>query len=208
MAAMMMAVDPVCAKCGRLNKSGFSCCAPGGSWFKKCGVVGTKFHHTWKEGMRACKKWSEPKTVISQQLHAVQMLNLSNNAMIANTKAVAMATQTVAFTPTNKSTAMSNNAGIIGAAITSTTATTTPIRGAKIDVSTNMLMTAESHPRVAFTTSTITSTTPTVTTITDSHDANKAKIPNDCISKGIYIVCTICVSVCIRLISVYLLNPY
>ena len=33
-----------------------SCCAYGGSWFKKCGNIGdTNFDHTWAEGIQSCK---------------------------------------------------------------------------------------------------------------------------------------------------------
>ena len=48
-----------CPKCGRIKKSGkLSCCARGGAWFKNCGDVReSKFHHTWVEGMQACKKF-------------------------------------------------------------------------------------------------------------------------------------------------------
>ena len=47
-----------CPKCGRIKKSGkLSCCARGGAWFNNCGDVReSKFHHTWVEGMQACKK--------------------------------------------------------------------------------------------------------------------------------------------------------
>ena len=46
----------VCAKCRATNNSGqLSCCARGGSWFKKCGDPGDpNFDHTWLEGMQAC----------------------------------------------------------------------------------------------------------------------------------------------------------
>ena len=51
------AVIATCRECGTIKKSGIrSCCARGGSWFKKCGDVGdTKFGHTWAEGIHACK---------------------------------------------------------------------------------------------------------------------------------------------------------
>ena len=46
-----------CPKCGTIKKSGKrSCCARGGTWFKKCGDEGdTTFDHTWTEGIEACK---------------------------------------------------------------------------------------------------------------------------------------------------------
>ena len=47
-----------CPKCGTFEKSGrFSCCAPGGAWFKKCGGVGNrKVDHRWSQGVQACKR--------------------------------------------------------------------------------------------------------------------------------------------------------
>ena len=46
-----------CRNCGTTTKFGQrSCCARGGAWFKECGDTGdTKFHHTWIEGIWACK---------------------------------------------------------------------------------------------------------------------------------------------------------
>ena len=46
----------VCDKCAPLKKSGkHSCCAPGGTWFNKCGNAGDKdAHYSWLEGIRAC----------------------------------------------------------------------------------------------------------------------------------------------------------
>ena len=48
----------VCPKCGTNRKSGkVSCCAAGGSWFKKCGDPGdVSFEHTWSEGVEACER--------------------------------------------------------------------------------------------------------------------------------------------------------
>ena len=50
-------VSTVCSQCGLLKKTGkLSCCVKGGSWHKKCGDEGDlKFHHTWTEGIEACK---------------------------------------------------------------------------------------------------------------------------------------------------------
>ena len=49
------AASPKCRKCGRILKTGkFSCCARGGSWFKKCGDDDGRFDHTWSEGVQAC----------------------------------------------------------------------------------------------------------------------------------------------------------
>ena len=51
--------DPVgrgCPKCGTIKGSKkLSCCAPGGSWVKKCGNDAKKFDHTWAEGLKICK---------------------------------------------------------------------------------------------------------------------------------------------------------
>ena len=45
-----------CAKCGTIAQSGqLSCCAQGGSWFKKCGNDKEKSEYTWFEGIEACK---------------------------------------------------------------------------------------------------------------------------------------------------------
>ena len=46
-----------CPKCGTIKKSGKrSCCARGGSWFKKCGDADdAEFDHTWTEGIGTCQ---------------------------------------------------------------------------------------------------------------------------------------------------------
>ena len=51
-------VARICPKCGNTIKSGeFSCCAPGGTWFKKCGDAADRnFDHTWAEGIQACTR--------------------------------------------------------------------------------------------------------------------------------------------------------
>ena len=48
--------DDACSACTTFNKSGkVSCCAPGGSWFNKCGSAGNlERRHTWFEGIQAC----------------------------------------------------------------------------------------------------------------------------------------------------------
>ena len=45
-----------CSKCGMNKKSRtLSCCARGGSWFRKCGAPGDRtFEHTWYDGIQAC----------------------------------------------------------------------------------------------------------------------------------------------------------
>ena len=47
----------MCPKCGTFAKSGrFSCCAPGGAWYKNCGGAANKHaDHRWFEGVEACK---------------------------------------------------------------------------------------------------------------------------------------------------------
>ena len=50
-----------CPKCATIKKSGkLSCCARGGTWFKKCGAVGdTNFDNTWVEGINACNSFAD-----------------------------------------------------------------------------------------------------------------------------------------------------
>ena len=54
-----------CATCGTAPKSGqMSCCARGGTWFKKCGDPGdTNFDYTWDEGFKACIGVANPLLV-------------------------------------------------------------------------------------------------------------------------------------------------
>ena len=48
--------DPTCSTCGAYNNGKISCCAPGGSWNKKCGNPGDlNFEYTWSQGIQACK---------------------------------------------------------------------------------------------------------------------------------------------------------
>ena len=49
-----------CPECSIIKRSGkHSCCARGGSWFKKCGDASDpKFNHTWAEGVEACKTFA------------------------------------------------------------------------------------------------------------------------------------------------------
>ena len=53
-----------CAKCGTFKHSSrLSCCAPGGAWFKKCGVaVEAGVEYSWSEGVEVCKRTSTAKT--------------------------------------------------------------------------------------------------------------------------------------------------
>ena len=78
-----------------------SCCGRGGSWFKNCGgVASTKLHHTWHEGIQACKARSQSKTAIGQQLNGAQRTGMdsSQDVGIANDKAVIAATNKFTFT--------------------------------------------------------------------------------------------------------------
>merc|ERR1711934_1028238 len=47
----------MCLKCGINKKTGEpSCCAPGGSWVRKCGNPNDRnFAYTWQEGLDSCK---------------------------------------------------------------------------------------------------------------------------------------------------------
>ena len=49
-------VNDACSTCSTFKKSGkVSCCAPGGSWFNKCGSAGNlERRHTWYEGIQVC----------------------------------------------------------------------------------------------------------------------------------------------------------
>ena len=98
----------VCVRCGTIEKSDkMSCCGRGGSWFKNCGGAGnTKLHHTWSEGIQACKSGPQSKTVIGQRLSVVQHKDMdsSQGADMTNDKAVIATTKTFAFTSANTST--------------------------------------------------------------------------------------------------------
>jgi surface protein len=52
-----------CPKCVPTKSGKSSCCARGGSWFKKCGEPGdSNFEHTWFEGNLACELTAESIT--------------------------------------------------------------------------------------------------------------------------------------------------
>ena len=61
------ATNPVCPKCGTMEKSGkLSCCGRGGSWFRHCGASGSaKLTRTWYEGIRVCKPRLDFNAVIA-----------------------------------------------------------------------------------------------------------------------------------------------
>ena len=57
-----------------------SCCARGGSWFKNCGRAGnTRLHHTWYEGIQACKAWSQSRTAVGHQENAAQQKDIDSS---------------------------------------------------------------------------------------------------------------------------------
>ena len=68
----------VCQKCAPLKKSGkYSCCAPGGAWFNKCGNAGNKdVRHSWLEGIRACDGFG-----VSSSGNEQSQLMLNHDAM-------------------------------------------------------------------------------------------------------------------------------
>ena len=82
-------IDSFCSTCGTFQKTGkVSCCAPGGSWFQKCGAVGhSTFDHTWADGIRACNSVeaaahsavAQAQSVIRQQ-NTTQPSNAPRNA--------------------------------------------------------------------------------------------------------------------------------
>ena len=92
-----------CPRCGTIAKSGkMSCCGRGGSWFKNCGGTGKmKLHHTWYEGIQACKTPSQSKTVIGNQLNGAHQedTDSSESTNMDHYKRVIAATRTFAFTP-------------------------------------------------------------------------------------------------------------
>ena len=97
----------VCPRCGPINKSGKnSCCGRGGSWFGNCGSAGNaNLRHTWHEGIRACKSRTLSKTGIAPQ----KGIDSSHGADIINYKSVIAAYETLAFTPANTSTPISES---------------------------------------------------------------------------------------------------
>ena len=106
---------PSCPKCGIIEKSGkISCCGRGGSWFRNCGSAGnTKLHHTWYEGIQACKtRPQQSKTVIARQQginspHADDMTNYNEVVGV------------FALTAVNTSTAMSHKTSMMTSIYTS-----------------------------------------------------------------------------------------
>ena len=108
-AATTTTIISACSKCVRVKKSGkISCCGRGGSWFGNCGSAGnTKLHHTWYEGIQACKTRSQFKITIGQQSNAVPRLKAYNGAGVANSTVI-MHAKTFALASTNVPTPMSD----------------------------------------------------------------------------------------------------
>ena len=89
---MTTIINSKCRKCGIIQKSGKpSCCGYGGAWFKNCGSAGnTKLHHTWYEGIQACKARSQSKTVVGQQLNAFRQKRTDSSDGTDKTKSGSM----------------------------------------------------------------------------------------------------------------------
>ena len=112
-------INSVCSKCGIIAKSGKgSCCGRGGSWFRNCGSAGnTKLHHTWFEGIQACKARSQSNPAIDQQANVVQQENIVfvNSPGKTNSKAIDAAAKP--FPSHNTLTPMSDTTPIIALAV-------------------------------------------------------------------------------------------
>ena len=64
-----------CSTCGTFQNNGkASCCAVGGSWFKKCGAG---FDHTWLDGIRACSSFETAVNAAFARAHYVILQNLT-----------------------------------------------------------------------------------------------------------------------------------
>ena len=139
----------LCHRCGIITKSGeMSCCGRGGSWFKNCGGAGnTKLHHTWYEGIQACKARSQSKTVIGQELNVAQQKDIdsSQGDGTSNYKVVIATTRTSVFTSVN-----------------------TPSETAPIDTSTSTPWNTPDNIQITPSDHTLTTNTPTNTFMTSS----------------------------------------
>ena len=96
-------IGSICPKCGIIARSGRrSCCGRDGSWFRNCGSAGNgkKLHHTWYEGIQACKTRAQSKRAIGRHANVAQQLNLSNVA--ATTTPTASVNVTAIVTTTNE----------------------------------------------------------------------------------------------------------
>ena len=59
-ALALLTNSDACSVCATSKHTGkLSCCASGGSWYKKCGSPGdTRFYHTWVDGIQACNSFA------------------------------------------------------------------------------------------------------------------------------------------------------
>ena len=105
----------VCPRCGTIEKSGkMSCCGRGGSWFDKCGSAGNaKNHHTWSEGIQACKARSQSKVVIGQRLDFAQQKGIDSFQGVGMTKYKAVIPATKMFVFTSFNTSIPDTASIV-----------------------------------------------------------------------------------------------
>ena len=121
-AVMKTTISIICPRCGTIDKSGkISCCGRGGSWFRNCGASGnTQLHHTWHEGIQACKTWLHSKTTtIGQQLNAVQQnFNRFSNGAGMPISTVRTAVKTLIFSLANTIIPIPDTMPIITPAIT------------------------------------------------------------------------------------------
>ena len=77
-----------CPKCGTFAKSGrVSCCAPGGTWYKKCGGASNKnVDHMWSEGVDACKRKSKAcNTPWISDCYSVPLISFTDQCPRENT---------------------------------------------------------------------------------------------------------------------------
>ena len=122
-AAPATTISSVCFKCATIGKSGKrTCCGRGGSWFRNCGSAGNaKLHHTWYEGIRACKILAQSKTAISHQLNADQEKGIaSSDDAVTHTKGVLTTNNSLVPTSANKSTVRPDTHHIMASATAST----------------------------------------------------------------------------------------
>ena len=93
-------VNPICLKCGAIEKTGkLSCCARGGSWYGKCGsILSAKLLHTWSEGIEACEAAvGQPELIVEQKVNR----SPNDGRMIISPKAAITTAHVPASTPTN-----------------------------------------------------------------------------------------------------------
>ena len=105
-----MATSSSCPKCGTFGKSGaMSCCGRGGSWFGNCASAGhTKVHHTWQEGIRACKD-RQFQSVVDHPIYASQTkrnASSGNARMDIDLRSVVMTVHKVTYAVPKKPTSV------------------------------------------------------------------------------------------------------